>query len=52
MMIKHSVDVNQLCCNQDIQFLIDEGVLKGTAKRFVNKIDHWFETTKRRRIEE
>jgi hypothetical protein len=51
-MIKHSVDLNQIRCDPDPQFLIDEGVLKGTAKWFVSDIDYWFETIKRRRIEE
>ena len=51
-MIKHGVDLNQLRSDRDPQFLVDEGVLKGTAKRFVSNIDYWFETTKRRRIEE
>jgi hypothetical protein len=51
-MIKHGVDLNQIRCDRDYQFLIDEGVLRGTAKRFASDIDYWFETTKRRRIEE
>ncbi|KAE8441675.1 hypothetical protein EG329_004547 [Mollisiaceae sp. DMI_Dod_QoI] len=50
--IKHSVDLNQICCDRDYQFLIDVGVLKGTAKRFASDIDYWFETTKRCRVEE
>lgn len=52
VMIKHGIDLNQLRCDRDHQFLIDEGVLKGTAKRFVSEIDYWFVTTKRPRIEE
>ena len=52
VIIKHRVDLDQIRQNPDPQFLINEGVSKGTAKRFVSDIDYWFETTKRRRIEE
>jgi hypothetical protein len=52
VMIKHGVDLNQIRRDPDPQFLINEGVLKGTAKRFVSDIDYWFETTKQRRIKE
>jgi hypothetical protein len=31
VMINHGVDLNQIRCDRDPQFLIDEGVLKGTA---------------------
>ena len=52
VMIEQRVDLDQIRRNPDPKFLIDEGVSKGTAKRFVGDIDYWFETTKRRRIEE
>jgi hypothetical protein len=51
-MIKHGIDLNQMRCDQDPQPLIDEGVLKGTAKRFLCDIDYWFERNKRPRIRE
>jgi hypothetical protein len=40
VIIKHGVDLNQICCNRDPQFLIDEGILKRTAKQFVSNIDY------------
>ena len=52
VMMKYAIDLNQLRWDQDYQFLTDEGVLKGTAKRFVSDIDFWVQTTKRPRIEE
>ncbi|KAL3420125.1 hypothetical protein PVAG01_08624 [Phlyctema vagabunda] len=52
VMIEQRVDLDQIRRNPDPKFLIDEGVSKGTAQRFVSDIDYWFETTQRRRIEE
>ena len=52
VMIKHGVDLNQFRCDREHQLRIDEGVLKGTAKRFASDIDYWFETTKRGGMEE
>jgi hypothetical protein len=52
VMIKHGVDLDQIRWDPDPKFLTDEGVSKGTAKRVVSDIDYWFDTVKRRRIEE
>jgi hypothetical protein len=52
VMIKHGKDLDQIRWNPNPKFLIDEGVLEGTAERVVSDVDYWFETTKRRRTEE
>lgn len=46
VLIKNAIDLNLLCAHPDAQFLIDAGVLKGTAQRVVSDVGYWYKSEK------